>query len=96
MRSNNILNTDLRNKSQASTRTLFEFEHIRFTENSAYCNRNRNRELQISTAPKKRSRVYQLIGRRLTITKSIGSRSRSRESSRQADSQTAIVDGVWS
>ena len=41
----------------------------------------------------KRSRRNQLIHRRLTKTKSIGS---CQDPERQADSQTAMVDGAWS
>jgi len=38
----------------------------------------------------------QLIRRLLSKTKSVGRESRSRESGRQADSQTTKVDGLWS
>jgi len=42
--------------------------------------------------PQKRSRGNQLIYRHLSKTKSIGSKP---DPVRQADSQTAIADGVW-
>src|SRR6218665_3018924 len=43
--------------------------------------------------PQKRSRRNQLIHRRLTKTKSIGS---GQDPESQADSETPMVDGVWS
>ena len=52
--------------------------------------RNRNRELEISTAPQKRSRGNQLILRRLSKTKSIGSES---DPENQAGRQT--IRRLW-
>ena len=47
--------------------------------------------------PQKRSRRNQLIHKRLTKTKSIGSAAAVKiQRVRQADSHTAMVDGVWS
>src|SRR6218665_2130773 len=62
---------------------------------TAHCNRNRNRNLQISRAPTKAKSQEPAYSQALNQNKIDRQRSISRESGRQADSQTAMVDGVW-
>ena len=57
---------------------------------------NRNRKLYISRAPTKAKSQEPAYSQTLNQNKIGWQRSRSRESGRQADSQTAMVDGVWS
>jgi len=52
--------------------------------------------LKLLQRPQKRSRGNQLIHRRLTKTKSIGRQRVKLQRGRQAGSQMAMVDGVWS
>ena len=59
-------------------------------------NRNRNRKLLISRAPTKAKSQEPAYSQALNKSKIDRQRSRSRESGRQADSQTAMVDGAWS
>ena len=54
---------------------------------------NRNRKLEISTAPTKAKSREPAYSQALVQNKSIGSGS---DSESQADSRTAMVDGVWS
>ena len=57
---------------------------------------NRNRTLDISTAPTKAKSQEPAYSQALVQNKIVRQRVRSKESGRQADSQTAMVDGVWS
>src|SRR6218665_152701 len=76
-----------------------------FTYNMLYVNawvlqamnsyRNRNCKLLISKAPTKAKSQEPTYSHALNQNKIDRQRSRSRESCRQADSQTAMVDGVW-
>src|SRR6218665_1130891 len=56
---------------------------------------HRNRKLEISTAPTK-AKSWEPAYSQALIKKIDRQQVRSRESGRQADNQTAMVDGVWS
>ena len=73
------------------------FKSLKGTQiNSAYPNRNLNRKLEISTAPTGAKLREPAYSQALIQNKIDKQRVRSRESGRQADSQTAMMDGVWS